>query len=97
MGVIGEVLARGDLIMRQQMFDFEDHLAHFVGTKYAVGMSNCTDGMRLTLEALGIGSGDEVITVAHTFVATMAAIHHVGAEPVLVDVGIEWAKGVHTH
>jgi len=75
--------------MRQQMFDFEDHLAHFVGTKYAVGMSNCTDGMRLTLEALGIGSGHEVITVAHTFIATMAAIHHVGAEPVLVDVGVD--------
>jgi len=87
MGAIGEVLARGDLIMRQQMFDFEDHLADFVGTKYAVGVSNCTDGMRLTLEALGIGPGDEVITVAHTFVATMAAIHHVGAAPVLVDVG----------
>jgi dTDP-4-amino-4,6-dideoxygalactose transaminase len=43
--------------------------------------------LRLTLEALGIGEGDEVITVAHTFVATMAAIHHVGASPVLVDVG----------
>lgn len=87
MSTIREVLAGGDLIMRQQMLDFEQHLAGFVGTNYAVGVSNCTDGMRLTLEALGIGPGDEVITVAHTFVATMAAIHHVGAQPVLVDVG----------
>ena len=87
MSAIREVLAQGDLIMRQQMLDFEAHLAQFVGTKHAVGVSNCTDGMRLTLEALGIGPGDEVITVAHTFVATMAAIHHGGAQPVLVDVG----------
>lgn len=87
MPVIRQVLAGGDLIMRQQMLDFEQHLAEFVGTADAVGVSNCTDGLRLTLEALGIGPGDEVITVAHTFVATMAAIHHVGASPVLVDVG----------
>ena len=87
MGTIHDVLAGGDLIMRQQMLDFEAHLAEFVGTRDAVGVSNCTDGLRLTLEALDIGPGDEVITVAHTFVATMAAIHHVGATPVLVDVG----------
>jgi dTDP-4-amino-4,6-dideoxygalactose transaminase len=87
MATIRQVLAGGDLMMRQQMLDFEQHLAEFVGTADAVGVSNCTDGLRLTLEALGIGEGDEVITVAHTFVATMAAIHHVGASPVLVDVG----------
>ncbi len=83
------VLASGDLVMRQQMEDFEEHLAAFVGVAHGVGVSNCTDGLRLTLEALGIGQGDEVITVAHTFVATMAAIHHVGATPVLVDVAAD--------
>ncbi len=82
-----DVLAKGDLIMRDQMLDFERNLAAFVGTSDAVGVSNCTDGMRLLLEALGIGPGDEVITVSHTFMATMAVIHHVGATPVLVDVG----------
>ncbi len=87
MTTIREVLAGGDLIMREQMLTFERNLAEFVGTGDAIGVSNCTDGLRLTLEALGIGPGDEVITVAHTFVATMAAIHHVGATPVLVDVG----------
>jgi dTDP-4-amino-4,6-dideoxygalactose transaminase len=87
METIRSVLAGGDLVMRQQMLDFEEHLAAFVGTGEAVGVSNCTDGLRLTLEALGVGPGDEVITVAHTFVATMAAIHHLGAQPVLVDVG----------
>jgi dTDP-4-amino-4,6-dideoxygalactose transaminase len=87
MGTIRSVLAAGDLIMRQQMLDFERNLAMFVGTDDAVGVSNCTDGLRLLLEALRIGPGDEVITVSHTFMATMAVIHQVGATPVLVDVG----------
>ena len=83
------VLRAGDLVMRQQMLDFEHNLAAFVGTTDAVGVSNCTDGLRLLLEAVGIGPGDEVITVSHTFMATMAVIHHVGATPVLVDVGVD--------
>lgn len=87
MPTIREVLAGGDLIMRRQLRDFEINLANFVGTKHAVGVSTCTDGLRLILEAAGVGPGDEVITVAHTFIATMAAIHMVGATPVLVDVG----------
>jgi aminotransferase EvaB len=89
MDTMRDVLSKGDLIMRQQMFDFEHHLAVFVGTADAVGVSNCTDGMRLLLEAVGIGPGDEVITVSHTFMATMAVIHQVGATPVLVDVGAD--------
>ena len=87
METMRDVLSHGDLIMRQQMLDFERNLAAFVGTSDAIGVSNCTDGMRLILEALEIGPGDEVITVSHTFMATMAVIHHVGATPVLVDVG----------
>ena len=87
METLRDVLSNGDLIMRHHMLDFERNLAAFVGTADAVGVSNCTDGMRLLLEALGIGPGDEVITVSHTFMATMAVIHHVGATPVLVDVG----------
>ena len=87
MGTVRKVLAAGDLIMREQMLDFERNLASFVGTADAVGVSNCTDGLRLLLEAVGIGPGDEVITVSHTFMATMAVIHQVGATPVLVDVG----------
>ena len=89
MDTMRDVLSKGDLIMRHQMEDFEHNLAAFVGTSDAIGVSNCTDGMRLLLEALGIGPGDEVITVSHTFMATMAVIHHVGATPVLVDVGAD--------
>jgi len=84
---VDEVLSRGDVMLRQQLRDFEANLAALVGTKHAVGTSNCTDAMHLTLRAAGIGPGDEVITVSHTFVATAAAIHHAGAVPVLVDIG----------
>ena len=84
---VDTVLSQGDVMLRQQLRDFESNLAAFVGTKYAVGASNCTDAMHLTLRAAGIGPGDEVITVSHTFVATAAAIHHAGATPVLVDIG----------
>jgi dTDP-4-amino-4,6-dideoxygalactose transaminase len=85
--VVDSVLSRGDLMMRQQMRDFEDHLAAFVGTDYCVGTSNCTDALWMALLAAGIGPSDEVITVSHTFVATAAAVHHTGATPVLVDIG----------
>lgn len=86
MGTIKDVLSRGDLMMRSQLEDFEDSLARFVGVKHAIGVSNGTDALHLSVRAAGIGPGDEVITVSHTFVATAAAIHHAGATPVLVDI-----------
>lgn len=87
METIQRVLSHGDLVLRHQLRDFERNLAEFCGTRHAIGVSNCTDGLFLILRALGIGPGDEVITVSHTFVATVAAIHHNGATPVLVDIG----------
>lgn len=83
---VDTVLSQGDVMLRQQLRDFEADLAAFVGTKYAVGTSTCTDALHLTLRAAGVGAGDEVITVSHTFVATAAAIHHAGATPVLIDI-----------
>jgi dTDP-4-amino-4,6-dideoxygalactose transaminase len=87
LNTIDNVLMRGDVMLRQQLRDFESNLASFVGPKYAVGTSNCTDALHLTLRSAGIGLGDEVITVSHTFVASVAAIHHTGAAPVLIDIG----------
>ncbi len=84
---IKTVLSNGDLMLRQQLEDFEAHFAAFVGTKYAVGVSNCTDALHLSLRAANVGPGDEVITVSHTFVATAEAIHHAGGTPVFVDIG----------
>ncbi|MBA7623050.1 dTDP-3-amino-3,6-dideoxy-alpha-D-galactopyranose transaminase [subsurface metagenome] len=81
------MLSKGDLILRYQVQEFEDSMAFFLGAKYAVGVSSGTDALHLALRAAGVGMGDEVITVAHTFVASIAAIVHCGATPVLVDVG----------
>ncbi|HEV2177599.1 MAG TPA: DegT/DnrJ/EryC1/StrS family aminotransferase [Terriglobia bacterium] len=84
---ITDCLTHGDLIARQQLRDFEQHLADFVGVKYAVGVNSGYHALRFALEAAGVGPGDEVITVGHTFVATVSAIVHCGAKPVLVEVG----------
>ena len=82
-----EVMSKGDLIDRGQLKSFEENLAKFVGTKYAVGLNSGYDALHLSLRAAGIGPGDEVIVPAHTFVASCSAIVNVGATPVLVDVG----------
>ena len=81
-----EVMTKGDLIMRGQLRSFEENLAAFVGTKYAVGVNSGYDALHLSLRAAGIGAGDEVIVPAHTFVATCSAVVNVNATPVLVDV-----------
>jgi dTDP-4-amino-4,6-dideoxygalactose transaminase len=86
LGTIDDVLSRGDLILRQDVEDFEQAIAEMVGTKYAVALNSGTDTMFFTLKALGIGPGDEVITVSHTFVASIAVVVQAGAAPVLVDV-----------
>ncbi len=82
-----EVMSKGDLIDRGQLRSFEENLAAFVGTKYAVGLNSGYDALHMSLRAAGIGPGDEVIVPAHTFVATASAVVNAGARPVLVDVG----------
>lgn len=84
---IKEVLSGGDFIMRRQLREFEKNIASFVGVDYAIGVNSGTDALHLSVLAAGLGPGDEVITVAHTFVATVAAIVHCGATPILADVG----------
>lgn len=87
---IEDCLAHGDLIDRHQLREFEEHLAAFAGVKYAVGVSSGYHALELALRAAHIGPGDEVITVAHTFVATISAIVNVGARPVLVDISYDY-------
>lgn len=82
-----EVMEKGDLINRGHLRSFEENLARFVGTKYAVGLNSGYDALHVSLRAAHIGAGDEVIVPAHTFVATASAVVNVGATPVLVDVG----------
>jgi len=83
---VKNVLLRGDLILRSDVEEFEKALADFVGVKYTVGLNSGTDALFLSLKAAGIGEGDEVISVSHTFVASIASIVQCGAKPVLVDV-----------
>ncbi len=85
-----EVVSGGDLVDRQHLRSFEENLARFVGTKYAVGLNSGYDALHLSLRAAGVGPGDEVIVPAHTFVATTSAVVNVGATPVLVDVGSDF-------
>jgi dTDP-4-amino-4,6-dideoxygalactose transaminase len=82
-----EIMEKGDLIDRGQLRSFENNLAEFVGTKYAVGLNSGYDALHVSLRAAGIGAGDEVIVPAHTFVATCSAVINAGATPILVDVG----------
>lgn len=84
---VDDVFSRGDLIARKDLEDFEQRIADFVGVKYAVGVNSGTDALSMSMEAAGIKEGDEVITVGHTFLASISCICHQGARPVLIDVG----------
>jgi len=77
---------KGDLIFRKDTAEFENNLAKLVGKKYCISCDSCTNAMFLSLCAYGICEGDEVITVDHTYIATIDAIVHVGAKPVLIDI-----------
>ncbi|MBM3789680.1 MAG: DegT/DnrJ/EryC1/StrS family aminotransferase [Acidobacteria bacterium] len=83
---LSAILARGSFILGEEVSAFEREFAEWCGTAHAVGVASGTDALRLALTASGIGPGDEVITVSHTAVATVAAVHLAGASPVFVDV-----------
>ena len=80
------VLERGRYILGDEVRAFEAEFAAYLGARHAVGVASGTDALHLALRACGVGAGAEVITVSHTAVATVAAIEHAGATPVLVDV-----------
>ena len=81
-----DVLRSGNYIGGQQVSLFEEEFAKYEGAKYGISCGNGTDAIIIALRALGIGHGDEVITVAWTFFATAESIAAVGATPVFVDV-----------
>ena len=81
-----EVMRSGMLAMGRRTVEFEERWAAYCGTRYAVMMSSGTVALEALLTSLGIGPGDEVITVSFTFNATVSAILRVGATPVFVDV-----------
>ena len=75
----------GDFTLGKALTEFEENFATLIGSKYAIGVNSGTDAIKLSLKAYGIGVGDEVITAANTFVATVGAICEIGAKPVFVD------------
>jgi dTDP-4-amino-4,6-dideoxygalactose transaminase len=83
---VSRLIASGQLILGEELAAFEREFAAYCGADHCVGVGSGTDAIRLALEALGVGPGDEVVTVAHTFVATVEAIAGTGARPVLIDV-----------
>lgn len=83
---IRSVLDRTDFILGRDVALFEEAFAAYCEVKYAVGVDSGTSALEMALRAYGIGPGDEVITAANTFIATVLAIAYVGAQPVLVDV-----------
>ena len=80
------VIVSGWVTQGPEVAAFENEFAEYTGAAHAVAVSNCTTGLHLCLLAAGVGTGDEVITVSHSFVATANAIRHCGAEPVFVDI-----------
>ena len=80
-----EFVTTGDFTLGKPLQEFEEKFAALIGTKCAVGVNSGTDAIKLSLKALGIGHGDEVITTANTFVATVGAIAELGANPIFVD------------
>ncbi|WP_415908472.1 DegT/DnrJ/EryC1/StrS family aminotransferase [Oleiharenicola sp. Vm1] len=82
-----DVGRRGAFIMQKDLADFERNLAAYTGAKYAVGVSNATDGLQIAFMAGGLKAGEEVILCSHTMVATAAAVHFAGGIPVPVEAG----------
>ena len=83
---IQEVIESTAFVLGPAVERFEREFADYLGVEEVVGINNGTAALQLTLLALGIGPGDEVILPAHTFIATAEAVSHVGARPVFVDV-----------
>lgn len=88
------VAANASYILREDVELFEESIAKMLGVRYAIGVNSGTDALFLALKALDIGKGDEVITVAHTFVATVSTIVHCGAKPVLIDIADDFNLAV---
>jgi dTDP-4-amino-4,6-dideoxygalactose transaminase len=83
---IAAAIAGNRYILGPQTKAFESEFAQYIGVQYGVGVGSGTEALHLAIRACEIGAGDEVITVAHTAVATVAAIELAGATPVLVDI-----------
>lgn len=83
---IARVLKSGRYILGQEVQSFEEEFARYIGASFGIGVGSGTEALHIALAACGVKSGDEVITVSNTAVATVAAIELTGAKPVFVDI-----------
>lgn len=83
---VGRTFENTAFVLGPEVAAFEETFAKYAGAKYAVGHNSGTAALHMALLAMGVGDGDEVITIPHTFVATVAAIMYTNAKPVFVDV-----------
>ncbi len=86
---IHRVLDKQWFILGEEVKKFEREFSEYVSAKYSIGVNSGSDALYLAVKSLGIGNGDEVITVSHTFVSTADAIVRNGAKPVFVDIDSE--------
>lgn len=85
LSAVERVVDRQFFLLGEELSSFEKEFAEYLDVKYVVGVGSGTDGLILSLHALGLGKGDEVITPANSFIATTLAITQVGATPIFVD------------
>ncbi len=84
------IMLSGDFILRSEVEKFEKNISKILKIKHVVSVNSCTDALLLTLASLGLKKNSEVISVAHTYVATLSAIKHVGLKPVLADISDDY-------
>jgi len=86
---VERVIASGWYILGEEVSSFETEFAAYTGSKHCVGVANGLDALTLSLRALDIGPGDEVIVPSHTYIATWLAVSQTGATPVPVELGVD--------
>jgi len=86
LNIVTEILESSQYILGQKVSEFERKVANYHSVREAIGVASGTDALHLSIDALGIGEGDEVITTPFTFIATAEAILYTGAMPVFVDI-----------
>jgi len=85
-GAIQSVIDRTAFVKGEEVFEFEKKFAELYGVKHCIGVANGTDSLYIAMKMLGIGPGDEVITVANSWISTAETIAQTGAKPVFVDI-----------
>jgi len=89
MDALRDVMSRGAYILQRDLEEFEENIKKLIGVKHVLGVADGTNALMLSLRAADVGHGDEVIMSSHTYIATAASAHFVGAKPVLVECGAD--------